>query len=115
MQAVSRVEAEHYAWGSDSDGWHLLRDPRLSVIEEKMPPGACEVMHFHRHAQQFFYVLAGTALFHVNGEEIRVQPNQGLHIPAGTLHRVVNVSTGFLEFIVISQPPSHGDRVVIPG
>ena len=40
--AISRENAEHYRWGVDCDGWHLVRDKNLSVIEEFMPPGAAE-------------------------------------------------------------------------
>jgi len=31
---VSREIAEHYRWGNDCDGWHLVKDGSLSVIEE---------------------------------------------------------------------------------
>jgi oxalate decarboxylase/phosphoglucose isomerase-like protein (cupin superfamily) len=33
----------------------------LSVIEEQMPSGASEVRHYHRNAQQFFFILSGQA------------------------------------------------------
>lgn len=115
MQSIDRVSAEHYTWGTNCDGWHLVRDGNLSVIEERMPPGASEVAHFHQYAQQFFYVLSGEASFEINGEKIRVEARHGVHIPAGVPHRVANVSDGPLEFIVISQPPSHGDRVLVAG
>jgi mannose-6-phosphate isomerase-like protein (cupin superfamily) len=115
MRVVDREVAEHYIWGNDCDGWHLVRDENLSVIEERMPRGASEVTHFHRSAQQFFYVLRGVAAFVVHGAEIHVSARQGIHIPAGVPHRIVNVSGDPLEFVVISQPPSHGDRVVVAG
>jgi len=35
--SVSRDNAEHYRWGDDCDGWHLVKDTQLSVIEEFMP------------------------------------------------------------------------------
>jgi hypothetical protein len=33
-----------------------LQESNLSVIEERMPPGASEVRHFHTNAQQFFFI-----------------------------------------------------------
>ena len=36
--AISRDNAEHYRWGHECDGWHLVKDKNLSVIEEFMPP-----------------------------------------------------------------------------
>lgn len=55
--AVNRGNAEHYRWGADCDAWHLVKDAELSVIEECMPPGTAETLHYHQRAQQFFYVL----------------------------------------------------------
>ena len=113
MHAIDRGTAEHYIWGEGCDGWHLVRDESLSVIEESMPPGAFEVAHYHRKAQQFFYLLSGEALLEVNGKEIRVSARQGVHIPAGVPHRIGNASSEPVQFIVISTPPSHGDRVLV--
>ena len=115
MQPLDRSSAEHYSWGDNCDGWHLVRDETLSVIEERMPPGACETPHFHRHSRQFFYILSGEASFVIDGERIRIGARQGVHIPAGVPHQIANHSEESLEFIVISQPPSHGDRVLVTG
>ena len=43
--------AEHYTWGDACDGWHLLRDPTLSVIRERVPPSAGEVKHYHARVE----------------------------------------------------------------
>jgi hypothetical protein len=45
---TSTVDAEHYVWGSVCDGWRLLNEADLSVIQERVPPGQGEVRHFHR-------------------------------------------------------------------
>ncbi|SRR5581483_7942652 len=107
---VSRENAEHYRWGVDCDAWHLVRDKNLAVIEELMPPGAAEVRHYHQHAQQFFYVLEGEILMEVEGENTLVQAGHGIRIMPGTRHQVRNPSSGAVRFLVISQPPSRGDR-----
>jgi len=108
---TSRKTAPHYFWGDNCDGWHLLQDSNLSVIEERMPPGASEVRHFHRSAQQFFFVLSGQATMEIRGERIVLLAGQGLAVPAGTPHQFRNHSAEPVSFLVISQPPSHGDRV----
>lgn len=107
---VSRENAEHYRWGVDCDGWHLVRDRNLSVIEEFMPPGAAEVRHYHARAQQFFYILNGEVLMEVNGENILIPAGGGIRILPGTRHQIRNPSSTAVRFLVISQPPSHGDR-----
>jgi mannose-6-phosphate isomerase-like protein (cupin superfamily) len=58
---VSISNAEHYVWGQVCDGWHLLKSDGLSVICERVPPGAGEIAHYHERAHQFFYVLSGRA------------------------------------------------------
>ena len=109
-KAISKLTAEHYVWGSGCDGWHLVKNPELSVIQELMPTGTAEVRHFHHHAQQLFYVLAGKAVMEVDGRPIVLTAREGIWIPAGTPHQMRNDSGEEVHFLVISQPPSHGDR-----
>ena len=109
-RAVSRSNAQHYRWGSDCDGWHLVKDAQLSVIEEFMPPGAAEVRHQHKQAQQFFYVLSGEVILEADGETTLVPAGSGIRVLPGMRHQLRNPSSTPARFLVISQPPSHGDR-----
>lgn len=34
--------AKHYSWGDGCDGWYLLESPEMTIIQERMPPGAAE-------------------------------------------------------------------------
>jgi mannose-6-phosphate isomerase-like protein (cupin superfamily) len=108
---VSRATAEHYTWGDHCDGWHLVKDEKLSVIAEQMPPGTAEVRHYHVRSQQFFWILAGEAVMEVDGSEIRLSVGEGLQVQPGSPHQIRNDSKDPVQFLVISQPPSHGDRV----
>jgi len=110
---TSTDNAEHYTWGANCDGWHLLRSDRLTVIEERMPPGTSEQMHYHQNAQQVFYVLSGIATFEIEGELKSVNARQSVHIPKGVKHCILNNNDEDLHFLVISEPKSHGDRVNI--
>src|SRR5580658_3690793 len=109
-ELISTANAEHYTWGNVCDGWHLLRGGNLSVIEERMPPGAREQRHVHTSARQFFYVLAGELTMEVDGRIYSLQAQQGLEIAPGQPHQALNRSGIDSRFLVISQPPSHGDR-----
>lgn len=111
LKTVNRENAEHYRWGDNCDGWYLVRDPQLAVIEEMMPPGAAEIRHRHERAQQFFYILSGEVLMEVEGETVLVAAGSGIRILPGTRHQVRNPSSAPVRFLVVSQPPSHGDRV----
>ena len=112
MKPISRASAEHYRWGDSCDGWHLVKTGALSVIEEQMPPGTAEVLHHHRKAQQFFFVLAGSAEMELANETVEIGAGEGVHIPPEMVHRIRNNSEAPVRFLVISQPPSDGDRVV---
>jgi mannose-6-phosphate isomerase-like protein (cupin superfamily) len=119
MKPIHTNNAEHYTWPSaisaqTCDGWHLHRSDALSVIEERMPPGTAEQRHMHQRTTQFFYVLAGELTIELDGEEHCLPPATGLTVPAQTPHQVFNRSREDARFLVISQPPSHGDRVSVP-
>ncbi len=111
---VSVETAEHYTWGEVCDGWHLVRSEGLSVIEERMPPGASEQRHLHTKARQFFYVLEGELTIEVEGRLHGLGVEQGLEIAPGERHQVRNESGRDVRFLVISSPPAQGDRVEQP-
>lgn len=104
---------EHYNWGNCCDGWHLVKTDSLSVIREKMPTKSKEQTHYHKKSQQFFYILSGVATFEIEGQLHRIEQNKGIHIKPGVVHRISNNEESDLEFIVVSEPKSHGDRVNI--
>lgn len=110
---ISKENAEHYRWGDNCDGWHLVQSPTLSVIQECVPPGCAEVRHYHERSEQFFFVLSGIASLTVDGVIHRLKPQQGFHVPARIAHQLKNEHTENLFFLVTSTPPSHGDRVEI--
>ncbi|MBM7644505.1 mannose-6-phosphate isomerase-like protein (cupin superfamily) [Scopulibacillus daqui] len=98
--------------GDSCDGWYLVKNNNLTVIHERMPVNTIEVKHYHNRSQQFFFVLSGTATLETNGEFITLGPNEGLEVPPLIPHQMKNESQGDVEFLVISQPHSHGDRVL---
>lgn len=110
----TKQNVEHYTWGNNCDGWHLLKSDSLSMIEERMPPGTSEARHYHEKAQQLFYILSGTASMVVEGAEYTIEALQSIHIKPGQQHQLINKSETDLCFLVISEPKSHGDRINCP-
>ena len=108
---VDRANAPHYRWGADCDGWRLLDEPDLSVIEEQVPPGATEQRHHHAAARQFFYVLDGVATLEVDGKVLRIVAGQGVQVAPGQRHRLSNDEDDMLRFLLWSAPSTRGDRV----
>lgn len=97
-------------WGGACDGWHLLKHPELSVIQERVPAGAGEVRHFHSRARQFFFILHGEAVLELPDGAVVVCAGQGLHVAPGVAHRFVNYSDEDVIFLVVSAPTTDGDR-----
>jgi mannose-6-phosphate isomerase-like protein (cupin superfamily) len=111
---VSKDTAEHYIWGEVCDGWYLVNQPsRLTVVHERMPPGASEVRHYHREALQFFFVLSGVATLELDGRRIELRAHEGAEVPPLTPHQMRNLSDEPIEFLVVSQPNSRSDRVLV--
>lgn len=113
MQPIDIATAEHYCWGEGCDGWHLLKRDDLSVIQERVPPGAAEQRHFHNCSRQFFYVLQGEAVMAINDTLVTLQAGQGIEVPPKVPHQFRNCSDSDVVFLVISAPKSHGDRVEV--
>jgi mannose-6-phosphate isomerase-like protein (cupin superfamily) len=82
----------------------------LSVIQERMLPGAAEVKHLHRHARQLFYVLDGKVEMEIRGEVLELGPGDAIEVGPGEAHRVRNTSLADASLIVISAPSTAGDR-----
>jgi mannose-6-phosphate isomerase-like protein (cupin superfamily) len=110
---TSIANAEHYVWGTACDGWHLLDQADLSVIQERVPPNRGEVRHYHSKARQYFYVLKGKATLEFDGGTVTFGAGEGVHVPPGVAHRFFNSSTDVVEFLVVSSPPTRGDRTNI--
>lgn len=110
IQPTSHLNSEHYVWGEVCESWHLLKEPDLSVIEERVPPGAGEAKHFYSTARQYFFVLSGHATLEFDGREVSFGSGQGVHVPPGVVHRFVNASSDEVRFLVISAPSTRGDR-----
>jgi len=107
---VDRSNAEHYVWGDDCDGWHLLKRRDLSIIAERVPAGAQEARHVHAESRQFFFILSGHAVIEVDGCRHELEAGQGLEIAPGQAHQFRNEASAEVHFLVVSQPTTRGDR-----
>ena len=110
---ADKKNTAHYLWGDNCDSWVLVNTEELSVKQESMPTGTKERLHFHEKAQQFFYILKGIATFYVDGKPQIVNASQGFIINAKTQHYIANETQNQLDFLVISQPTTNNDRIMI--
>lgn len=110
----TKQNTEHYNWGKKCSGWHFVKSQHLHIIEELMPPNTAEIKHYHNFSEQFFYILKGVATFDIEGEIYEIEARQGVHILPKVKHQIKNLTNENLEFIVVSQPTTRGDRIVEP-
>lgn len=108
---ISVENAENYVWGELSEGWHLLKRGDMSVIQERVPAGGAEIMHYHNAARQFFYILEGQGSMVFEDRTVVLEKGQGLEIPPQMKHQFQNRSHADVHFLVISVPSTRGDRV----
>lgn len=104
--------AKHYRWGDDKcDGWHLLERKDLSIIQEQVPPGSYEKLHYHQNSTQMFYILHGNAEMEKDGVRFEMAEGDSIVIEPGMPHKFMNLGNIDVIFLVISSPESHGNRV----
>jgi len=110
---IDKETAEHYLWGDNCDSWVLADTVGLSVKQESMPSLTKEKLHFHTNAQQFFYILRGSATFYLEDNKVTVIEQKGILIHPKTKHYIANETKEQLDFLVISQPTTNNDKTTI--
>jgi len=108
---IDRLSAGHYKWGGVCEGWNLLEGSDLRVVEEEMPAASSERIHYHRQAEQLFYILSGAARFTIDGAEYTAGAGQAVIVKSGQRHKIINDGSASLRFLVVSSPSTRNDRV----
>ncbi len=81
---------------------------KQSLAEAQIPAGTATQRHYHRLAEEFYFILAGTGEMEIDGETRRVSPGDAILIPAGAWHTISAGET--LRFLCCCAPPySHDD------
>ena len=55
--------------------------------------------------------VAGVLTMEVDGTRHRLTARSGIEIAPGVAHQAMNEGDTDAEFLVVSTPPSHGDRI----
>ena len=112
MTKITKDNTQNYNWGKDCEGWHFLDRSDINIILEKMPPKTTEISHYHKISNQFFYITKGSAKLSLNHNEFLLNQNEGIEIKNYCVHNIQNCDEkNDLEFVLISTPKAHGDRI----
>ncbi|HOZ86332.1 MAG TPA: cupin domain-containing protein [Bacteroidia bacterium] len=108
---INKQNSHKYTWGPGCESFVFLDTEGLSVKHEVMPPAAKENLHYHNESKQLFYMLKGEAAFYIDDETVLVKQGESVYIAPKQKHYIKNDSAATIEFLVISQPSTHEDRV----
>jgi len=79
-----------------------------SLAEARVPAGGATQRHYHRLAEEFYFILEGCGEMEIDGAARAVGPGDGILIPPGAWHTIAAVEP--LRFLCCCAPPyAHED------
>ena len=91
----------------------LYTGKHSQLVLMTLKPGEEIGMEVHKTIDQFFRFEAGEGKVIIDGVEHRVKDGDGVIVPAGAKHNVVNTSKqAELKLYTIYSPPEHIDKTV---
>ncbi|MFT6241974.1 MAG: mannose-6-phosphate isomerase-like protein (cupin superfamily) [Akkermansiaceae bacterium] len=79
-----------------------------SLAEASLPIGGSTERHYHKVSEELYYVLEGTGVMEIDGEEREVGPGDAILIPAGAWHEIRAMEA--MRFLCCCAPPyAHED------
>jgi mannose-6-phosphate isomerase-like protein (cupin superfamily) len=81
-----------------------------SLAEATLEVEQATERHYHRVAEEIYFVLKGQGRMEVDGDVTHVRPGDAVLIPAGAWHQLENNGTSELRILCCCAPPySHDD------
>jgi mannose-6-phosphate isomerase-like protein (cupin superfamily) len=90
----------------------LHTTPQMQLVVMKLHPGEFIPPEIHPRTSQFIRVESGQALVELDEEEILLNDDEVVIIPAGTRHKVSNVGVEDLAIYTIYSPPEHPPKCI---
>ncbi len=79
-----------------------------SLAEARVPAGGRTERHYHKLAEEFYFILEGAGEIELDGEHRRVRSGDAILIPSGAWHTIT--ATEPLRFLCCCAPPyAHED------
>jgi mannose-6-phosphate isomerase-like protein (cupin superfamily) len=88
----------------------LHRTEVQSLAEATLEPDEATQRHYHRQAEEIYFVLKGSGRMEVDGDTRMIRPGDAVLIPAGAWHTLENNGNSELRFLCCCAPPyAHED------
>ena len=79
-----------------------------SLAEASLPAGCETDRHYHKLAEEFYFILEGEGSMEIDGERREVRPGDAILIPPGSWHQIRAAKS--LRFLCCCAPPyAHED------
>ncbi len=81
-----------------------------SLAEASLPCGGKTDRHYHKLAEEIYFILEGHGKMEIDGEEQAINPNDAVLIPPSAWHQIINTGEAPLRFLCCCAPPyTHED------
>lgn len=98
MDQTVKTKVGYQYWFADKD----FIDGRTLKMSVVAPNKATHAPHMHAE-DEFFFVLEGTARFHLNGETTTGGAYTSFYCPANSVHGISNAGNTELKYLVIKK------------
>ena len=76
-----------------------------SLAEATLAPGQATQRHYHREAEEIYFVIEGAGEMEVDGERATVRVGDAILIPPGAWHELRNEAGSRLRILCCCAPP----------
>jgi mannose-6-phosphate isomerase-like protein (cupin superfamily) len=81
-----------------------------SLAEATLPAGQSTQRHYHRIAEEIYYIVAGAGRMELDGDVADVEPGDAIMISPGAWHQITALGDTDLRLLCCCAPPySHDD------
>jgi mannose-6-phosphate isomerase-like protein (cupin superfamily) len=75
-----------------------------SLAEASLPPGGATERHYHREAEEIYFIVEGSGQMELDGERRNVRPGDAVLIPPGAWHQITAAAEGELRLLCCCSP-----------
>ena len=86
--------------------------PHAQVVVMTIPPDGEIGAETHAGVDQVLVVTAGIGRAELDGARSPIAPGTLVHVPAGTLHNIINEGSAELRLYTVYAPPQHAPGTV---
>jgi mannose-6-phosphate isomerase-like protein (cupin superfamily) len=84
-----------------------------SLAEATVPVGKATTAHYHRTTEELYYIVGGTGLMRIAGEEQPVKRGDCIVVPPGAEHKLTNTGDEPLVLLCCCAPAYSDEDTVL--